>query len=404
MHKANAKTALKGLIIIVVNTFLLGGCSGVDYKPSPTATLIKSTATLVVSPHSPSPVSTSTLKPADQNECTIVETMPSADFMLDGTVILGNLADQSIYILSNRNKNPQPLLGKNPSWNSNYHLSPDGKMLVDSILSDDGLRYTTLKIKSLNGDDVWEIPYGKDWSGVRGWINNEQIEMTKSDPAKSTTNPFTGTFAFNPFTKETSAEMDAADLNLKPATIPYYDPTMTRMIYVRDTEISESEEALVESVIIEEIDSGRKIWAREDLGRDYLIASWSANGNLVAIQDYLELTVINTDKGWDRELQRDNLEFDVSTFPVWSPDERYIAIKTYDSLAIYDPINDLLMDFCVHDQVLSFSWSPNSRQLAISGWLSDGSSYVLLINIETKIATRYVGSDFVLLGWAASQP
>ena len=107
-----------------------------------------------------------------QSECSTTEKVPLLDFKLDGTLILGNLADQSIYTYSMGDKNPQPLLGKDPSWNSNYHLSPDGKILVNSILSDDGLRYTTLKIKSLNGNEVWEISYQEDWSDVSGWINN----------------------------------------------------------------------------------------------------------------------------------------------------------------------------------------------------------------------------------------
>ena len=224
--------------------------------------------------------------------------------------------------------------------------------------------------------------------------------MIKSDTDISTTNPYTGTFAINPFTKETSADKDTTKLNLKPATIPYYDPTMTRMIYLRDALIPESGEGLVESIVIEETNSEREIWVREDLGRDYLLASWSVDGKQVAIQDFVELTVVNINESWERDLQRDDLEFDVSTFPVWSPSGHYVAVKTFESLAIYDPIKDLLTDLCVHDQVLNFAWSPNSRQLAASGWLSNGSSYILLFDIETKIVARYVGSDFVLLGWA----
>jgi len=139
---------------------------------------------------------------------------------------------------------------------------------------------------------------------------------------------------------------------------------------------------------------------REDLGRDYLLASWSSDGKQVAIQDYMDLTVVNIDEGWDRELQRDDLKLDVSSMPVWSPDGRYVAVKTYDSLAIYDSINDVLVDFCLHNTILNFSWSPSGHQLAVGGWLSDGSSYTLVIDVTAKVAVSYVGTDFVLLGWS----
>jgi len=264
-----------------------------------------------------------------------------------------------------------------------------------SILSDNGLRYTTLRIKSLNGDDVWEIPYQEDWSDVYGWINSEKIEMITSNPDISTTNPNTGTFALNPFTEETSANIDAADLNLKPATIPYYDPTLTRMVYLRDSMISESGEGLVENIVIEEISSGKEIWVREDFGQYFILASWSADGTQVAIHDSSRLIVVNLEDGWERFLPQD---LDVIS-PVWSSDGRYVAVKTYDTLAIYDTINDVLTDYCLHNKILGFAWSPKSHQLAVSGWLHS-SSYILIVDIEAKIATIHVESDFVLLGWS----
>jgi len=387
-------------VVFVLAIILLSGCSSPYQELTPTIPILENTATVTRSLPMTAPISTSTPFPAGPTNCLTMETTPLVDFKLDGTIIMGNLTSQSIYTLSTEGASPQFLLGKDPSWSPNYRLSPDGKKLAHSILSDDGLSYTALEIKSLNGDQVWEIPYQADWSNMSAWINNEQIEMIKSDTNISTTNPYTGTFVINPFKNEVTADTDATNLNLKPATIPYYDPTVTRMIYLRDVLIPESGEALVESIVIAEIYSGKELWVREDLGRDYLLASWSADGKQVAIQDYMDLTVVNIDEGWDRELQRDDLKLDVSSMPVWSPDGRYVAVKTYDSLAIYDSINDVLVDFCLHNTILNFSWSPSGHQLAVGGWLSDGSSYTLVIDVTAKVAVSYVGTDFVLLGWS----
>jgi hypothetical protein len=353
---------------------IINGCSSL----SPISNIVHETPTITQSPEKTVPAFTETPIPEKPNVCLGMETGWSPESLLDGTIILGNIENQKIYLLSSGDENPQPLLGRDPSWDPGFRLSPDGKWLSHSILSGDGSSFTALKVKSLNGDQVWEIPYQPGWDSQKSWIDSQHIEILKSETEKITAGPFTGAVVFNPFADEEVINLDFG--NLKLAETPYYDPTITRMIYLRDDLIPETGDPLFESIVIADIKSGEELWVRAYPGRDLFIAAWSADGKQVAIQDFSELVVVNLDKNWDKILRRDNLKLHPSTLPVWSPDGHYIAIKTYDSLAIYDPINDILTDYCLHDQILGFDWSPNSQQIAVDISLPNGSREILVIN------------------------
>lgn len=342
--------------------------------------------------------------PENPANCLATERRWSPQSLLDGTIILGNTQDQKIYLLSSGDENPQPLLGKDPTWDPAIGLSPDGKWMLDSILSEDGLRFTALKIRSLAGDRVWELPYQPEWGSEGHWMNNEFVWILKSEPEKNTTSPYSGMVILNPFTREKAVDMDfdAADLNLKIAETPHYDPTLARMIYLRDDLIPETGEAVLESIVVTDVNSGKELWTRVSLGTDLLNTAWSQDGRQVAIQDFSELIVINLDEGWEKILQREGVKFHPSTLPAWSPDGRHIAVKTYDSLAVYDPVDDVLTDYCLHNQILGFDWSVNGHQLAVDSSLPDGSEEILVINVADNTAVRFLG--YRLLGWRLAPP
>jgi len=380
----------------LVAIVFLSACS-----PTPNTAKASSTATQIVKETLQIPSATSL--PQNQNNC-LTEKSWSSESLWDGTIIVGNTQDQKIYLLSSGDEKPRTLSGKNPTWDPDFRLSPDGKWLAYSILSDDGLSFTALRVRSLNGDQVWEIPYPPGWYSERYWINNEYIEILKSEAGKNTTNPYTGIVILNPFTGDKAVDMDfdTTNLNLKITEAPRYDPTLTRMIYLRDDLIPETGEAVLESIVVTEINSGKELWTRVSLGKDLLNAAWSQDGKMVAIQDFSELIVINLYDGWDKILQREGLRLHPSTFPAWSPDGRHIALKTYDSLAIYNPVDDVLTDYCLHNQILGFNWSPDGQQLAVDSSLSDGSEEILVINVADNTAVRFL--DYRLLGWSLVPP
>jgi Tol biopolymer transport system component len=191
------------------------------------------------------------------------------------------------------------------------------------------------------------------------------------------------------------------------------DPTLTRLVYVRD--YGRNEEA---GLVLVNLENGQTLWELKRFSPgDRHIPIWSPDGSQVAVisDDFQdaggtrwELYTVNRDGQATQWIDMKSKTVIHSSLwadgPEWSPNERYIAFFS-DSLYILDMVDRWIFDLCIPMGEWSGAlqnaviWSPDSKQILIQR--DDVST--IIIDLESYRAAPLVDDlDIRPIGWLAN--
>lgn len=365
---------------------------------------------------------------------------PPQDMQLDGTIVVerDEAWDQPDFMLdlSTGTKKYFP-------WISGlYEVSPDHKFLAYFDLTSEDKR---LVVIDAAGNEIFtKIDQEDEWEYLQIWVNSENILISKykappyEDMGMGAPLP---SVLLNPFTQE-ERELPLIfpgiiDYENNIAWIDYgltataYDPTMSRVVYLRAATPSEDKTIVLWDMegnkevadLPSSINLGRgPVWYQD--GSKFIISllveredyevedsSWKQTEELFSMSSGGDLSRLTT-------LTKYFSEVGISGYR-WSPDGRYIAFWLYLGPGIYPEFNRIvdaglfltLLD--THDKSLTSYclsprapfipiWSPNGEQIAVSIQEGDG-SITVIVDIQKRLAFK-IAEDTIPSGWMVNPP
>jgi hypothetical protein len=369
---------------------------------------------------------------------------PSLSNESNGTVIMENRA-----VVDGRYKPGDFILdmatGELASMNkenesgSNFSVSPDRKfMAYHNIIFDDAdqVLREELVIASANGNTMDTIPWENGWYAIAGWLDTQRlaINFASQDPKESHALKAASLLVLNPFTrKQQILRPDFPDIyNYAPIPdwdfwgITLYNPTLTRLVYLRVNENGVYEYAFWDI---------QKEQLLTSLTYDSQIPRWSPDGSYVVLdglpsgQNYIpggkntfETFLIGSD-GKVEQLTYLNTYLNMYLLRYsWSPDGRYIAAwlgsstmekKKEAELVILDTDTKNITNYCLRvkygQEIYGEAppapiWSPDGNQLIVQDLYADYHRRVFLVAIAQGFSKK-IAEDMEPFGWMlAPQP
>jgi hypothetical protein len=321
-----------------------------------------------------------------------------------------------------------------------YHVVSLDRSLIAYLrfTSDkDGNRVKHLVIATADGQIQKEIPWGEKWAYLLSWASDQRLLLTYDDPELREKENWSAAFAFlilDPFSGKQELLHPIFPDHLAGWDIPYwdgwfgaiYDPTITRTIYpqmISDTdefytfglwdvstqEIVSSMESVFVDWVYSSIAAPKPVWAEDGsrlafVGFDYLsdeakfeLYQASRDGQVTQLTNLTPIVHFR------------DLRFS------WSPDSRKIAMLL-DIQPEIDGENILVLnletkeitDTCISVKGHSGAfwgyrliWSPDGQQILVKDWLNDSNSRIILVDVKQGFAAQ-IAENTVLNGWMNS--
>jgi len=420
MRSIYDRTTLACFVVLLTGLFISGCMSAaqeteqnlritVTYSPIGSAT-----AAFVPSSTPASLHLTQTPKPVSlplrtfTKRCLNVEPATTNGFLSEGTIFLYEHGSDEILLLTNRDEEPRLLTGV-----------PEGT--PDGVSQNWAWMFYGNSVIASNGELVTTPHRNNQWGLLQGWLDSEQIIFqgpTRKSNVLYIYNPFTRQEnIFAPNVTDRYQYIDREFSTMWPVVWKFVpDPTLTRMIYVRD------QQGRPELVLID-LENDETLWKLDRFSPgDRHMPAWSPDGSQVAVisDDYQgveetyrwEVYIVNRDgqgvQWLDVSVKSGGLGNSVWGDQVaWSPDGRYIAFYSED-LYILDTASRQAVDYCIPytakagDSInyrTPITWSPDSRQVIFQ----PGNYQAVVIDIENDRAIQ-LADDIALqpLGWILS--
>jgi len=368
--------------------------------PTPTPT---PTPTQTPVPNTPTP----TKKPIPyyQENCLEIETTLPDGFLAEGVIIYNSTGENGSNELSSFStaEKKNRILLSNLQWYSYFSwVDPTGKWILHNIYDEDGDIYEVLDV---NGQLIRSFSDPTHtWNGSpHYWINQQQLFLD------SQINPGSNYFAVDVFTSQ-AIELGESHLGFtkNPGTIPYYDPSLTRVVVQR---VLEDNPFLIR-LGLWDTKNRRVLWETEDTFNYYYLQqpNWKLDGSgfVIGFSPGIRAEIdqlIIVDRNGVAEQVTEFSEYGLQIFnPKWSPDGRYIAYWYGNSATVYDSTTGISTNYCISDYSITewpvfntdFYWSPDSRQVIFDFY--DG-PVVLDVQQQRAIQLPFLGS---IEGWMES--
>jgi hypothetical protein len=334
-----------------------------------------------------------------EKRCAAISKVPASEIISNGIVVLAKYqrpvgGTANLMVLKPRN-NLSPL--NLPEYGGGSAVSPDKRWL--SYWSGE-----KLIVISSDGTTQVTYPMNNQWLGTQGWLDTSRIVFVRGGQTPI------GLDIFAPFENKLQPlvpnftdfwkyDFESSGWHVWKLV---YDPTLTRVAYIRDNEGPE--------FVLFDLEKGSALWQlkRGSIGLDDP-PKWSSNGKLLEVIasgdpedkfNRFQLFTINYDGNAIQWVDFPNDIAFGSRGAQWSPDNRYIAFHG-KSLYILDMVNRKLIDYCIppnpdQQDLGDIVWSPDSKQLIYQRDEMPG----LLIDLERNI-TASISNDAqtVVVGW-----
>lgn len=379
----------------------------IAYSPTAAASItLVSTSTVLPLTDTPTPVSLPLRNFTKQ--CLSVEHATTKDFLSEGTIFLRDLDSDEVLLLTSRDEGPRLLTG-----------IPEGA--PDGVSQNWAWMFYGNSVIASNGELVTTPHRNNQWGILQSWLDSERIVFqgqTRKSNVLYIYNPFTRQEeVFAPNVTDRYQYIDREFSTMWPVVWKFVpDPTLTRMIYVRDQQGSPE-------LVLIDLENGETLWKLDRFSPgDRHIPAWSPNGSQVAVisDDYQgveetyrwEVYIVNRDgqgiQWLDVSVKSGEIGNTVWGDQVaWSPDGRYITFYG-ESLYILDTALRQAVEYCIPytaragDSInyrTPIIWSPDSQQVIFQ----PGTYQAVVIDIKNNRAI-YLGDNVALepLGWIIS--
>lgn len=429
MKKAFVRTIFS-VVFIFVQGCIQTGSLAQKGTPSPIVE-ISPTESLMISPSvtltTNSPITEKVYDDANlRTNCLTQDPLLSKNNVLDGSVIFENKSivagkvAEGIFWFDLAN-NVQTRIDKAGEHLLDFKESPDRTKVAYRLVRDDALApLGFLIIASNDFKQEKSIPWKEEWGTILGWANNSRIILQKvidsATPTEDDKPPELIIFDITTQSKET-IKPDFPELyNFHP--LPYwdgyraviYDPDFTRAVYMRWIEPRGAVAYALWDV------EKRKILTMLPVV-EYPTPIWSPDGErfittrLIDL-DYRELFSVSKDGQVEQLTFLSNYNPDVEIISYsWSPNARFVALLIKQSqntatVAVLDTKTSIVTDYCVlvtisgngYEEIFRPLWSPNSQQIIVQDWYARDHRYIVLIDIINNYAVK-IAEDVKPLVW-----
>jgi WD40 repeat protein len=317
--------------------------------------------------------------------------------------------------LTSQSREPQ-ILPDLPKSDSNGAVSPNGKWLA---YSGDMILY----ILSSDGKIEASLPRNAQWRRFQGWLDNERIVFDRGERipvAVNVVNPFTGEDQYMmPRFKDfyTYTFEDSGWFTWKLV----YDPTLTRVAYMRDNGESQGKSP---SLVLVDLENNQTLWELERYSPgEWLMPTWSPDGSQMAAyaaddpqDDYKRFQLFTVDRMGQAtqwiDVRKAGIVGGIGTEMKWSPDGRYLAFFGGErGIYILDMLEHRVLDYCLPYSTYSGAvesqatdvilWSPDSKQVLYQRY----DAPAVVIDLESNRAAQLVENASIRpIGWLKSEP
>jgi hypothetical protein len=362
------------------------------------------------------------LRSFEQRYIPIESPLPDG-FLTEGWIILadvgemGHMIQSQLMGLTSQSREPQILPGI-PKCDSNGAVSPNGKWLAYS-------GDMVLHILSSNGRIEASLPRNGQWRSIQGWLDNERIVFDRVERipvAVNVVNPFTGEDQYLYPRLDDIYQYTFEDSGWFTWKL-VYDPTLTRVAYMRDNG-EESQEKSPTSLVLVDLENGQTLWELERFSPgEWLMPAWSLDGSQMAAyaaddrqDDYKRFQLFTVDRMGQAtqwiDVRKAGIVGGLGTEMKWSPDGRYLAFSGLREIYVLDMLTRQAFDYCFLNPpepipVLSGNperviiWSPDSKQILYQ----NQDVPAVVIDLDSNRAALLVDDANIRpIGWLKSEP
>ena len=401
---------------IVMSLMLLPACEPAPRLPTSTTTPYPPLPTTPVPQPTPlatqtkfaAPTSTMALSAGYQENCLTVENSLPTGFLSDGEIILADNDPRKMgFTLSTLSAVDNTLrLLPDSKFDHVPYVSPDGKWLAHDIerTSDQGQPQEFLEIRSLDGLQRRAIPWSKDWYGLSGWVDTENIKL-QLDPVNTIGVLNTSTGKMKKF------DFSAPELYVVRTGGITLDPQLTRVVYQYN-----NVEEFTRWVLLD-LQSKKELWRRDIGYQPWTTPDWTPDGTRFAVglptdvpDGFMELYIVDRagNEQQATHLEKAGLQAEILQTR-WSPDQRYIAFWLGNMLAVFDDATGVTTNYCIHSRNSigdDFYWSPDSKQLALNyaynkNEADSESGRVVVVDLLKNEAIE-IATNSIVIGWMPS--
>lgn len=415
--------ATKLILLVWITTVTLVGCS--FYRPDNQSTSPYSIVTSTVMPSLPkstdlsatptldnySPTATMPLLSFPSEQCIDISPNLPRDVETEGVIILYG---KETFLLDPKSGVKKVLQG----MQADFLVSPDHKWVISTFKdSQDKLWLLT---KTASGEEQKPIPWDQDnWFEIGGWLDNERVWVSHyTGPTVTIVNPFTGERQelVGKFPGiETVEDIDRYPLgvssvvynsHLNLAIYPSLEADTSYYLVLWDIQ---AEQVLAKIKHISVSPPNKPIWSLDEK-KVYVIES-----QLETESD--NIFSLSRDGHVHQLTHFGNISSSAKMFGLsLSPDGKNIAFwlgigpssDSKNSLAVLNIETDQVTNYCITGPTeyggLSYPvWSPNSRYLAIAHWDETASPWTVLVDTWQGWAAN-LAQDVTPEGWILSAP
>lgn len=403
-------------LFIVMSLMLLSACepttrlptsTTTPYPPLPTTPAPQPTP-LATQTELPAPTSIMALSAGYQENCLTVENSLPTGFLSDGEIILADNDPRKMDFTLSTLSAVDNILRLLPDSKFDHvpYVSPDGKWLAHDIerTSNQGQPQEFLEIRSLDGLQRRAIPWSKDWYGLSGWVDTENIKL-QLDPVNAigVFNMSTGKMKKFNFSAPELYAVRTGGITL--------DPQLTRVVYQYN-----NVEEFTRWVLLD-LQSKKELWRRDIGYQPWMTPDWTPDGTRFAVglptdvpDGFMELYIVDR-AGNEQQIthfEKADLQAEILQTR-WSPDQRYIAFWLNNLLAVFDSTTGATTNYCIHSRDSigdGIYWSPDSKQLAFNYTYNKNEAdpkpgLVVVVDLLKNEAIE-IATNSIVIGWIPS--
>lgn len=399
-------------LIVVMFLILSTGCESITRLPTSTTVprplnspSALPSASIAAPTKQPTPTPTNIIFAWYRENCLSVENYLPTDFLSDGEIILAGILDNSQW------RGPFTLSTLSPVDNT-LRLLPNGEFYYLPVVSPDGslLAYKFeqtnaqgqaqmfLAVRTWDGLQRRNIPWGSDWYRLNGWLDNENVAISLDTLTK--------VVALNTATdKIIEFDFSAAELYVVMATITV-DPQLTRVVYQHDDVEHFTKLVLVDAKSKEEL------WHRDIGDNRWITPDWTPDGMRFAVgipsnmpDGFMEVYIVNRDGSEQKVTHFEKIGLKAEILQTrWSPNQRYIAFWLGNLLAVFDTTTNITTNYCIHSRDSigdAMYWSADSQQLVFNYNKSQTDfdpGRVVVVDIQKNKAIE-ISQTSIVVGW-----